>query len=101
MTEDNQRVAIAKACGMKLFRMGPSDRQWLRPKPDGGVDQVALPDYTRNLNAMHGAEAHIPDTYDRYEQYLKSRLGDEWGYATAAQRAKAFLKTIGKWEESE
>jgi len=29
MNKEQQRIAIAEACGLKLFPMGPSDKQWL------------------------------------------------------------------------
>jgi hypothetical protein len=54
---------------------------------------------------MHEAEDYIQDPYNVhvgiYEFYLKKRVGNEWGYATAAQRAEAFLRTIGKWDDVE
>jgi hypothetical protein len=59
---------------------------------------------------MHEAEGHIPDSY-RYESFLKWVCDHDWQqatvnmkrnpiYATARQRAEAFLRTVGKWKES-
>jgi hypothetical protein len=73
------------------------------------ASQGVLPDYLNDLNAMHEAEKVL--TEDQQEQYLNnlyevcnlhSMINDAWNLncATAAQRAEAFLRTIGKWEES-
>ena len=66
-----------------------------------------LPDI--DLNAMHEAEktlGHFGESHE-YWKNLCSIAGFSWDgnvqwqvvFATASQRAKAFLKTIGKWEE--
>jgi hypothetical protein len=72
-----------------------------------------LPDYLSDLNAMHDAEDTLfGSVYDRYYNEI-AKLIDPYDSdtarfadfavinATAAQRAEAFLRTIGKWEESE
>ena len=60
------------------------------------------PDYCNDLNAMHEAERTMGDTqlWVEYQSYLSDAMGHVgWVYhATAAERAEAFLKTIGKWE---
>lgn len=65
-----------------------------------------LPDYCNDLNAIHEAEKRIQD-FAHYARWLKwVSLGlyqippsKKWRvvHCTAAQRAEAFLKTIGKW----
>ena len=71
------------------------------------LEEASVPNYTEDLNAMHDAEKVL--TEDQREQYLNSlykvcnpdsMLNDAWNLncATAAQRAEAFLRTIGKWE---
>lgn len=61
-----------------------------------------LPDYLNDLNAMHEAEKTLTDK--QYELFalhlgpLTSQRKREYISSTAAQRAEAFLKTIGKWE---
>jgi hypothetical protein len=66
------------------------------------------PDYLNNLNAMHEAEKML--TADQFEQYrwilwdiCKQVRVKDWYRcylsSTAAQRAEAFLRTIGKWKE--
>jgi hypothetical protein len=78
------------------------------------------PNYLNDLNAMHEAEEHAihnlmdADEWGEYGMLLKRShphglfLNGEVDYhdlatilhATASQRAEAFLRTIGKWEES-
>ena len=60
------------------------------------VDQY-VPNYCRDLNAMHEAENSLTTSQmTTMSQYLYRRLGMLWGFATASQRAEAFLRTIGK-----
>ena len=118
MTEDKQKIAIAEACG---WTIAPNCKNADRPneinvsKPlfiEGsrmGQTIGILPDYTQDLNAMHEAEKVFlkPESsaYVCYLYYRILELGEgilDWqklAYATAAQRAEAFLKTIGKWED--
>ncbi len=57
-------------------------------------------DFVHDLNAMHEAEEMIVgalwrDYFERLQRY-----GKAFGIrATARQRAEAFLRTMGKWEE--
>ena len=122
MNPEKQRIAIAEACGWKLKSNGLSPMwswqneslihriKWVAHKVM--ASQGVLPDYLNDLNAMHEAEKVLtPDTRPEYlcqlfdaatrgmsglypvdENYLSH-------HATAAQRAEAFLLTIGKWEE--
>jgi hypothetical protein len=51
---------------------------------------------------MHEAERVLrPIKQERYYRLLRERIGshDLAISATAAQRAEAFLRTIGKWED--
>jgi len=69
------------------------------------LDQV--PDYLKNLNAMHKVEKTLFNTHQSmgvsvYYHKLVDMCSNNPALAiqaTAAQRAEAFLKTIGKWEE--
>ena len=109
MNPEQQRIAIAEACG---WRRGEST-WWVKPindsRPFKACSVNQLPDFLNDLNAMHDAEKVL--TEDQQEQYLNnlyevcnlhSMINDAWNLncATAAQRAEAFLRTIGKWEES-
>lgn len=89
----------------------------------GWTPRFDVPDYPNDLNAMHEAEKCLPkypkNNYGdhgpnkiSYSHLLevelcpKDRFGErdnatlfQFIHATAAQKAKAFLRTIGKWEE--
>ncbi len=99
MTPDKQRAAIAEACGIVTHdQWGP-----LYKTPQGLVR--VCPDYLNDLNAMHEAEKVLIWRTDLavldYDEELRM-VTDGWRWnATAAQRASAFLRTIGKWEESQ
>ena len=106
MTPQEQNIAIAEACGWKPKTYGPEWHQ----------SETKLPSYTTDLNAMHEAEKTLigPQAifYERTidslvrgqattqpgDRYPKAASVCAW-HATAAQRAEAFLKTIGKWKE--
>lgn len=127
MTAEKQRIAIAEACGYKIID-SPTTAWFVRlQKPDGNpVCSVGkesrdniwpaaiawnwIPDYLNDLNAMHEAERHIPlsklhdywnllrkiDTHPRFQGAVVSNGIS----ATAAHRAKAFIKALGLWEET-
>jgi hypothetical protein len=98
MTQEQQRVAIAEACG----------------EDSDSIVRELIPDYLNDLNAMHEAVSIFDyDQADEFEDHLCDickRLNDEkenpapWRFAvvnaTASQRAEAFLRTIGKWKEA-
>ena len=94
MNPEQQRIAIAEACG------------WLKVH---GHSVAGIPDYLNDLNAMHDAEDWIPHHlshidywqkgYGRFQTLLAELTITPYS-ATASQRAEAFLRTIGKWEES-
>lgn len=110
MTPEAQRIAIAEACGLGDFNT--SMNGW------HNEDILGLPDYLNDLNAMYQAENVLPDMDDDegrdqlgYMEILADVVGARWTsnnqcdmwrltHATAAQRAEAFLRTIGKWEAS-
>ena len=96
MIPEAQRIAIAEACGWKP---NPFERDMR-----GQIFPQSPPDYLRDLNAMHEAEkAMSVNDRNRYIDTLGTTYHDSWEFctATAAQRAEAFLKTIGKWENKE
>lgn len=113
MKPEQQRIAIAEACGWKLKSNGLSPMwswqneslihriKWVAHKVM--ASQGVLPDYLNDLNDMHEAEKVL--TNEQLEVYCnilhKPNHGVYWAiHATASQRAEAFLRTIGKWEES-
>jgi len=126
MSPEKQRIAIAEACGWTLEE--PDDFTGKNTSPQGQVysQQIrygfksnmnhtdrfsGVPDYLKDLNAMHKVEKTL-DT-DQKNEYINILhhicwieesendldLDFAWCSATSAQRAEAFLKTIGKWED--
>lgn len=116
MSPEAQRIAIAEACGLKLHteRVEHTDGyQWVEVRqfwvcPKGR--RVAVPDYLNDLNAMHEAEKLLTgDQFYKYSCHIYTAACEtqkktgEWRFigATAAQRAEAFLRTIGAWQDSQ
>jgi hypothetical protein len=102
MTPEQQRIAIAEACGWK--QQEPDSCFFDDPTESFQVYVVDLPDYTDDLNAMHEAEKTLNSILAA--GYAKMLTSIAWESeqpvfapitATAAQRAEAFLRTIGKW----
>ena len=105
MNPEKQRIAIAEACGWKPDKRGLG---WLSPHGYYSPE----PDYLNDLNAMHEAEKVLTDEQDlEYSEALEQVVEGRYltnnsedmrrlRSATASQRAEAFLRTIGKWEES-
>lgn len=99
MNPEKQRIAIAEACGWRkcIFR----DRYGTAfgsPPGEALTYREELPDYPNDLNAMHEAEKIFSGNMRiRYFYELSNTGGNSPIQATAAQRAEAFLKTIGKW----
>jgi hypothetical protein len=110
MNPEQQRIAIAEACGWRLFSQFKN--LWAPPRSvvEYDCDAYPLPNYPFDLNAMHEVESILnADQMVSYDYHLDRVVGNGrqglnieyflWS-ATAAQRAEAFLRTIGKWEES-
>ena len=112
MTPEQQRIAIAEACGWTEISMRC---MWGLPPHafDYGTEDCLkhIPDYLSDLNAMHEAtlaKLNGPATDGwRFMENLRLVCGIPHSSvcmalvcATAAQRAEAFLRTIGKWVES-
>lgn len=103
MTPEQQRIAIAEACGWKKQMSGQACLGWLSPD-HGNLLFDFVPDYLNDLNAMHEAEKVLNPSshHNMWCEYIKN-LSDVTGVvycinATASQRAEAFLRTMGKWE---
>ena len=105
MNPEQQRVAIADACGWKTDKRGLG---WLSPR---GY-YASEPDYLNDLNAMHEAEKVLTqDQMIDYSRHVGKSVTSHLPASraawmdfqlinvTASQRAEAFLRTIGKWEE--
>lgn len=124
MTPEAQRIAIAEACGLCT---APSS-EWKRTQYYVEYNQDdefeckrckerkesphhSLPDYLKDLNVMHEAEKTLRGEQGIVFRFELAKNSDgkkaqfptveaAMCHATAAQRAEAFLRTIGKWEES-
>jgi hypothetical protein len=109
MSPEAQRIAIAEACGWTI-NPDPKDHSGFRYYAPKGTSRFlgrfALPYYLNDLNAMHEAEKIL--THEQRIDHMEwlGMCSDDYGYkawayvhADAAQRAEAFLRTIGKWEE--
>ena len=99
MKPEQQRIAIAEACGWVESPYG----KWSN---DGLIlrDPLNPPDYLNDLNAMHEAEKTLD--YNQMNRYQNIELScfvhteTTWiCSATAAQRAEAFLRTLNLWKE--
>ncbi len=127
MSPEKQRIAIAEVCGWQMVSefenaLHEKVRQYRKTiAPEDGVYARAmeweLPDYLSDLNAMHEVEG-VEVSKNGYNFQVEYMVQLEnvalrrrpnctslevrfWlSVATAAQRAEAFLRTLGKWEES-
>jgi len=84
MTDEQINEAITQATGL-----------WDYPYSS---ETKRMYDFCSDLNAMHEAEMKL--TKEQSDDYV-ARLFDscyELAFATASQRAEAFLRTLGKWE---
>lgn len=105
MSPEQQRIAIAEACGWKRGCTGAT--QWVE-NPHGirlgwsslrDVADLVLPHYLNDLNAMSNAEDSLSMAQQAaYARLLSERLGQGWAiFANAAERAEAFLRTLNLW----
>lgn len=108
MTEQEQRIAIAEWNGWKDCFLSPGiGVTGNRPSPMDVYARALIPDFLHDLNAIHEAEGKlsVADQLE-YARLLhppghEPHLVKDWHilHATAAQRAEALLKTIGKWKD--
>jgi hypothetical protein len=98
MTDGQINAAIAEACGWKEVRVNGSAGVY-KGFDNGAELRPDIPDYCTDLNAMHEAEHKLP--YVQLCNYidLLIEFSPEAAVATSRQRAEAFLRTLGKWEE--
>jgi len=101
MTKEQQRIAIAEACGwtpVQCRKCKPSVCTCDTDKPNPNTP----PDYLNDLNAMHEAEKVLDYNQRRdMEDSVSFQFAVYPFHATATQRAEAFLRTIEKWEEEQ
>jgi hypothetical protein len=107
MTPDQQRTAIAKACGWTEIDQCTCWHGVSRGyEPTVGAHKKHLPDYLADLNAMHEAEKVLTEKgVNAWWAYVANinrnnprPLGSESAvHATATKKSKAFLQTLGLW----
>jgi hypothetical protein len=110
MTEQEINIVIAEVRG---WRVHPKDRFIVIPpnSPNSVQPLSTIPNHLKDLNAMREAERYLDD--DQWLEYMLN-LQDvlqrdpnrgKWVvcqdnmHATASQKAKAFVITIGKYKE--
>jgi hypothetical protein len=127
MTPDQQRTAIATACGWKCAghpqqleaTEGYNFGYQFVINPDGQlVTHNSIPDYLNDLNAMHEAEKVLSG--EQKEQFIfwlnhlhplaDIHYSDKQNdmrlevfsliHSTAAEKAEAFLRTLNLWTET-
>lgn len=111
MKPEKQQIAIAEALGIDtelktdICKCGDRRKSFTHYTEHSfnPMDDEPLADYLNNLNAICDAAKTLDYEHLRmYHEWLY-RLCGGWRKAvdaTASQRAEAFLRTIGKWEES-
>lgn len=112
MNKEQQGIAIAKACGWTAEQNSNGYWRAVNKKHGNAVElwlseqnvwSLGVPDYLNDLNAMHEAEKTLfPKHEAKWAMTMSEVCGHSWRIiytATAAQRAEAFLKTLGLWEE--
>lgn len=117
MTNDQINRAIAETCGWEEITdsVAPEEFQrrasgMLRDKHNNRTPLKQIPNYVHDLNAMHEAEKVLGEKRIRTYAFLLAQVLDTSPtvdldgqflniHASARQRAEAFLRTLGKWEE--
>jgi len=114
MTTEKQRIAIAIACGYTNVCIQEWESVDIESRSiaygtelQGTINgkRCFVDNYLNDLNAMNAAETSLTDEQQfDYACWLDQRFASrscEFSllHATAAQRAEAFLRTLGKWEE--
>ena len=102
MTDEQINAVIALECGWT--NVSVAHRSGKAPGADY-VGSEFISNYCHDLNAIHEAERMlqnqftpmIEETYWRNLQLIKPHPI----YATARQKAEAFLRALGKWEEGQ
>lgn len=108
MTNEQINIAIAEACGWKPLIISTD----MMGKPFPGWDEP--PNYCNDLNAMNEAEKTLTNVQHRQyrreiwhsvnedlSSYEKVKAAKRAHFSsTALQKAEAFLRVKGKWEEA-
>lgn len=106
-------MAIAKACGLDVESENPALADIYWEQGSGRSIPKLIPDYVNDLNEIHEAEKSLQGEHDltwylqklsqvRFRQGESGTIAcmlDRLAFATARQRAEAFLRVKGLWRE--
>jgi len=112
MTNEQINAAIAEACGWTQIKQERNGKFTGKKPYENSSTHIGfyVPDYCADLNAMHEAEKVLTKKqvreYQTYMYDMACEIDNTYGRwmpysATAAYRAEAFLRTLGKWEEAQ
>jgi hypothetical protein len=107
MTDEQINIAIAEHLGVSVHPMDKARGE------DCKAPWHGIRDYCNDLNAMREAEMSVVNSPKYWENLINIVLGFEYldfdptneysclevATASSQQRAEAFLKTIGKWDQ--
>lgn len=123
LTPEEKRIRIAGIMGLRPA-IGWSQDCWLGETDDmevakrfapraivvkdelkrpTGLYRVPIPDYPGDLNACHEMEKTLTgNEVTRYDNHLHAICGSlqKAIRATASQRCEAFLRAVGKWDDT-
>jgi hypothetical protein len=113
MTPEQINVAIAESVGWEIEEVGNAVFV-IPPKNTIGTGYCdvckdhpliikLIPNYHGDLNAIFGVWMTLTqlEKFSKHLDRITAREGNWIVLATAQQRCEAYLRTIGKWEESE
>lgn len=96
MTEQEQRIAIAEACGWRK-----SDKGWWFNATDSNGGDPDPPDFLHDLNAIHealrGQSRVFNNFFNDALQKIAAKKGMFAHLLEASDYAEAFLKVKGLW----
>jgi hypothetical protein len=100
MTKERMRIVILEWLGWTdIWQPCPNSGLLLGRSPGGKTNDDKAPNHPEDLNAMHEEEEKLSHYQRRSFMSFLSTTND-WTvcHATAAQRAEALIRTLGKWE---
>lgn len=102
MTKEKINMAIAEYCGWASTKMVYGDPMG---RPPNTTDEFRIvPNYFENLDLIFSAEKFLKEDDDHASACYNVELLEKFGYTvsiSAADRAKMFVKVIGRWEYKE
>jgi len=104
MKPEQQRIAIAEACGLHRHPNGDWVRDGIHVWFNEKGRRANFPDYLTDLNVMHEALSTLNDHQGVTLCFHLNEMGifGEWDILKAPLEKlnEAFLRTLGKWVES-